>query len=108
VDGGRRQTWEGAVKAKQLKPIQHLRRNDMATQESKRVVAAILAILLGWAGVHKFYLGMATPGIITLLVSIFTCGSIGSIIGIVEGIIYLTKSDEQFIQTYQIEKKQWF
>ena len=31
-----------------------------------------------------------------------------TIIGIIEGIIYLTKSDEEFVQTYIVNKKPWF
>jgi TM2 domain-containing membrane protein YozV len=76
-------------------------------QESKKVVAGILGILLGGLGAHKFYLGYTTPGIIQLVVSVVTCGA-GGIIGLVEGIIYLTKSDEDFIKTYQEGKKEWF
>jgi TM2 domain-containing membrane protein YozV len=75
--------------------------------ESKKVVAGILGILLGGLGAHKFYLGYTTPGIIQLVVSVCTLG-FGSIIGLVEGIIYLTKSDEEFIRTYQEGKKEWF
>jgi TM2 domain-containing membrane protein YozV len=77
-----------------------------ATQESKKVVAGILAILLGGLGVHKFFLGYTTAGIIQLVLGL--CFWIGGIIGIVEGIIYLTKSDEDFVQTYQVGQKQWF
>lgn len=76
-------------------------------QESKKVVAGILGILLGGLGAHKFYLGYTTPGIIQLVVSVVTCGA-GGIIGLIEGIIYLTKSDEEFIRTYQEGKKEWF
>jgi TM2 domain-containing membrane protein YozV len=79
-----------------------------AKQESKRIVAGILAILLGQLGVHKFFLGYTTPGIIQLVIGVVTCGSISWIIGLIEGIIYLTKSDEEFIQTYQVGKKEWF
>jgi len=45
-----------------------------------------------------------------LLVSILTCGFGGvvmGIIGLIEGIIYLTKSDEEFAQTYLSSKKGW-
>ena len=76
-----------------------------ATQESKRVLAGVLAIVLGSLGIHKFMLGYTVPGIIQLVLGF--CG-IGGIIGLVEGIIYLTKSDEEFIETYQIGKKEWF
>lgn len=83
--------------------------------QSNKVVVGVVAILLGWLGIHKFMLGMNTPGIILLLVGVvggfLTCGiasAVASIIGIVEGIIYLTKTDEQFYQEYVVGKKQWF
>lgn len=76
-------------------------------EENKKVVAGILGIVLGCFGAHKFYLGYQKEGIIQLIVSVVTCG-LGGIIGFVEGIIYLTKSDDEFYQTYQVEKKPWF
>lgn len=77
------------------------------TVESKRITAGILAILLGSLGVHKFYLGYTQAGIIQLVVSVCTLGCI-SFLGLIEGIIYLTKSDADFIATYQVGKKEWF
>ena len=81
----------------------------------KKIVAGVLAILLGCLGIHKFYLGYTTAGIITLVVSLvagyFTCGigaSVMGLIGLIEGIIYLTKSDEQFVATYVNGKREWF
>lgn len=78
---------------------------------SKKTAAGIVAILLGALGIHKFMLGMKKPGLIMLLVSVLTCG-IGAapmgIIGLVEGIMYLTKSDEDFYQLYYVQKKEWF
>ena len=89
--------------------------NSMSNQSSKRVVAGILAIILGPLGIHKFILGYTQEGIITLIITfilgVITCGIAAWAIGIitlVEGIIYLTKSDEEFIQTYQVNKKGWF
>lgn len=73
----------------------------------KKLVAGLLGILLGGFGVHKFYLGMTTAGIIQLVIGVVTCG-IGGIIGLIEGIIYLTKTDQDFYQQYIVEKKQWF
>jgi TM2 domain-containing membrane protein YozV len=75
--------------------------------ESKKTVAGMLGLFLGAWGVHKFYLGYSTAGIIQIVVTIFTCGT-GGVIGFIEGIIYLTKSDEDFIETYQRNEKQWF
>jgi TM2 domain-containing membrane protein YozV len=75
--------------------------------ENKKVVAGITGILLGGLGVHKFILGYTNEGIIQIVISICTCG-VGSIIGLIEGIIYLTKTDEEFYDMYQINKKGWF
>lgn len=75
--------------------------------ENKKVVAGILGILLGGFGIHKFILGYTQEGIIQIVITIVTCGA-GSLIGLIEGIIYLTKTDEEFYQTYQVSKKGWF
>lgn len=77
------------------------------TQENKKVIAGVLAIVLGGFGIHKFILGYTQEGIIQIIITVVTCG-IGSIIGLIEGIIYLTKTDEEFYQTYQVGKKAWF
>ncbi|HET6976807.1 MAG TPA: NINE protein [Pyrinomonadaceae bacterium] len=77
----------------------------------KKLVAGILAILVGSLGIHKFILGYTTQGVIMLLVSVLSCGILAvvmSVIGIVEGIIYLTKSDEEFVRTYIQSQKGWF
>jgi len=54
---------------------------------------------LGVFGLHKFILGYTKEGIIQLIIGFVTCGA-GSIIGLIEGLIYLTKSDEDFVRTY--------
>ncbi len=86
---------------------------DPAVKEfaGKKIAAGICGILLGGLGIHKFVLGLTTPGIIMLLVTLLTCGIgsiVTSIIGLIEGIIYLTKSDEDFYQDYAVNKKGWF
>jgi TM2 domain-containing membrane protein YozV len=73
----------------------------------KKMAAGICAILLGWLGVHKFILGYTQEGVIQLVLGLLTCG-LTNIIGIIEGIIYLTKSDEEFVRTYIQAKKGWF
>jgi TM2 domain-containing membrane protein YozV len=75
-------------------------------EENKKILAGILAILLGGLGIHKFILGYTKEGIIQLILGFF-CG-LGFVIGLIEGIIYLTKTDEEFYQTYQVGKKTWF
>ncbi|HEY4628078.1 MAG TPA: TM2 domain-containing protein [Flavobacterium sp.] len=76
--------------------------------DNKKIAAGLLAILLAPFGIHKFLLGYTTEGIIWLVISLCTCGVVTSILGLIEGIIYLTKSDEEFYQTYQVGKKAWF
>src|SRR5689334_374950 len=57
-----------------------------------RVAAALFALLLGGLGIHKFYLGKIGQGILYL---IFCWTFIPALIGLIEGIIYLTKSDQE-------------
>ena len=83
-----------------------------------KVAAGLLAIFLGGLGIHKFYLGYIGPGLVYLLVNTigwivttFLLGIPNIILGIIafiEGIIYLTKSDEEFEQIYVIGEKPWF
>lgn len=77
----------------------------------KKIPAGILGILIGALGIHKFYLGYTKEGLIMLLVTVLTLGFGGfimGIIGLIEGIIYLTKPDDQFAETYVTGKKGWF
>ena len=75
--------------------------------ENKKVLAGVLGIVFGGFGIHKFILGYTQEGIIQIVITFITCGA-GSIIGLIEGIIYLTKSDAEFYQTYQVGRKGWF
>jgi TM2 domain-containing membrane protein YozV/gas vesicle protein len=87
--------------------------------DNKKILAGLLAIFLGWAGIHKFILGYQKEGIIMLVLSVLglvlSCIGIGffitwamGIIGLVEGIIYLTKSDAEFYNAYQVGRRHWF
>ena len=58
-----------------------------------KVAAGILAILLGGIGVHKFYLGKIGMGILYLC---FCWTGIPSVLGLIEGIMYLCSNDENF------------
>lgn len=76
----------------------------------ERITAALLAIFIGGLGIHKFYLGgpkQKTAGVIQIVISIFTCG-IGTVIPLIEGILYLTKDDNQFEYEYVQGGKPWF
>lgn len=76
-----------------------------------KMVAGILAILLGSLGIHKFYLGYTKEAVIMLVVTLVTFGfgaAVMQVIGIIEGIMYLTKTDEEFQATYVASQKTWF
>jgi len=78
---------------------------------NNRIAAGICGILLGALGIHKFILGRVGPGLVMLLLTVLTCGWAGivmNLIGIIEGIIYLTRTDEQFYYEYVVGKKGWF
>lgn len=79
--------------------------------DKNKVLAGLLGILLGELGIHKFYLGYTKEGLIMLAVTILSFGLLSWIpwaIGIIEGITYLTKTDEEFRQTYVSGNKPWF
>jgi TM2 domain-containing membrane protein YozV len=89
----------------------------LADVQNKKLAAGLCGILLGGFGVHKFILGMTTPGVIMLVISLagalvicfpVTGYLVMHVIGLIEGIIYLTKSDEDFYRTYIVGKKEWF
>jgi len=87
----------------------------------KKVAAGICDIVLNGLDIHKFILGYQQEGIIMLsvylgglILGFFTCGitfllsMAVHVVGIVEGIMYLMKSDEEFVDTYINHKKPWF
>ena len=78
---------------------------------TKKLAAGICGILLGGLGVHKFILGLTGPGLILLGLTVLSCGALAvvtSIVGIIEGIIYLTKTDAEFHQQYVVNRQGWF
>lgn len=86
----------------------------LTTGASKKVAAALFAFFLGAFGAHKFYLGYKKEGIIMLLVFLFGWILLGipsviiGLIAIIEFILYLTKSDDEFERIYVIGHKPWF
>ena len=94
-----------------------------STRPKDRVTAAVFAFLFGWCGFHKFYLGYISTGIVYLLITILSVGMIFSffftivgvftiyipiIFSIVDGIRYLTKTDEEFQDIYVQGYRDWF
>ena len=62
-----------------------------------KVTAGVLGILLGFLGIHHFYLGSTTSGIICIAAN---CVCAGGILGLVEGIMLLVMTDAEFDAKY--------
>ncbi|MDD6152516.1 MAG: NINE protein [Elusimicrobia bacterium] len=62
-----------------------------------KLIAVLLALLLGGLGAHKFYLGRPIAGILYLL---FCWTLIPSLLALIDLIIYLTMSEREFNATY--------
>ena len=99
----------------QQQPATHL-----SEANNKKIAAGLCAILLGGLGVHKFilgyntagwiYLGIFIGGVITscILPFIIISGPVMGMISLIEGIMYLTKTDEEFYRTYIANRREWF
>ena len=84
---------------------------QMPASPPNKIAVGICGILLGGLGIHKFILGYQKAGFIMLGISVLTCGYgaiIVHLIGFIEGIIYLTKSDQEFLNIYVNNQKEWF
>ena len=85
--------------------------NDLTEVSNRKLAAGLVGIFLGAFGIHKFVLGYTTSGVIMLVVTLLTCGFGGfvmGVIGLIEGIIYLTKTPQEFQAMYLDSRKPWF
>lgn len=73
--------------------------NSGSQTNNRKIIAGILAILLGTLGIQYFYLGKTTGGLITILLSIITCGA-WSIVTLIQGILMLLMTDAEFERKY--------
>lgn len=79
-----------------------------------RMVAGLLALFFGSVGAHKFYLGYNRAGLIMLAgsmlgwIMLFIPSILVWIVAMAEAVIYLTRSDEQFHDTYELGEREWF
>lgn len=79
-------------------PTHTLHHHEPASGKDK-TAAGVLAILLGGLGIQYFYVGKVAGGFLTILLSIVTCG-LWSILMLVQGILMLTMSQQEFDQKY--------
>jgi len=88
---------------------------DLTEVSNKKMAAGLSGIFLGAFGVHKFILGYTRPAVIMLVVSlaggVVTCGAasfVMGVIGLIEGIVYLVKTPDEFEATYLDSVREWF
>ena len=74
---------------------------DKPGRGKSKVVAGVLGILLGALGVHHYYLGSVGAGVVVLLSN---CLCLGGILGLVEGILLLVMTDDEFDAKYNLRE----
>ncbi|KAB8316347.1 hypothetical protein SD81_024385 [Tolypothrix campylonemoides VB511288] len=89
--------------------------NLTPSHAAKQLLAGYCGIIFGGFGIHKFILGYAAEGFIMLVISLvggyFTYGFtflIMQLVGLIEGMIYLNKSHDDFVNSYFVKKQGWF
>ena len=91
---------EAEVKKEVVTRVEYVQVPQQPQVQSKgksKIVAALLAFLLGGLGIHKFYLGKAGQGILYLL---FCWTYIPTVIAFIETIVFLVMSDAEFDRKY--------
>ncbi len=77
-----------------------LTQNAHLSSDKSRVKAGLLGIFCGGLGIHRFYLGHKSSGVIYLVVGILSGTSLSGLLGVIDGVLYLVASDEEFQQKY--------
>lgn len=99
VDGG---PWQRLYTIPELMAKLSERRNATHrhnSDDSKKILCGIMAIIFGTLGVQYFIVGKVGAGLLTILLSLVTCGGWG-IITLIQGILMLTMSDAEFNRKY--------
>ena len=80
-----------------------------AVGSKNRIVAALLAFFLGGLGIHKFYLGYGGVGVVYILISLTIIGLLFTgVASLIDAVLYLVKSDEEFDKVYVQGRRPWF
>jgi TM2 domain-containing membrane protein YozV len=89
--------------------------NFTPSHATKQLLSGYCGIVLGGFGVHKFVLGYTAEGFMVLVISLvggyFTYGFallVMQLVGLIEGMIYLNKTHDEFVDTYFANKQGWF
>lgn len=83
-----------------------------------RQKASALAIFLGALGVHKFYLGHLAEGCVHITLTLTSLAAafvldtwlplvVVVIFSAIEGVVYISRTEEQFARDYLQERRRW-
>lgn len=102
---------------------------DLALARKKKLTAGLCGVLSGGFAFHKFVLGYSGTALLQMLISatlfwaavtigmrqgysfndtFFVASLVAGAIGTIEGVIYLTKPEAAFFETYLHGQKHWF
>lgn len=81
------------MEQRRAESLSHTTTSTAPAASKSKMTAGLLGIFLGGFGAHKFYLGKTGMGILYL---VFCWTYIPGILGLIEGIMYLSKSDAQW------------
>ncbi len=88
----------------------YFNRNDVFSSDpvsgKSRGVCALLSIFLGGLGIQYFYLGKTTAGVISILLTLVTCG-LWEIITLVQGILMFVMDNRTFIKKYVVSQSKF-
>lgn len=66
--------------------------------------AGLFAIFLGWAGVHRFYLGQVGLGVLYVILTVLSFGVISGILSIIDAIVLFSMDEEKFDYKYNSQQ----
>lgn len=69
-----------------------------------KTAAGLFAIFLGWAGVHRFYLGQVGLGIVYVILTMVSLGIISGILSIIDAVVLFSMDDEKFDAKYNSQQ----
>ena len=83
--------------------------SQQVPRRKSKIAAGLLALFIGGLGIHKFYLGYVGAGFIHIILTFTVIGiPVNWVITLIEAIIYFTKSDEDFYQTHEVGRRNFF
>ena len=99
VDGS---TWQPLYTQPELMQILQAGQASQAVNSevsSKKTLCCIMALFFGTLGVHYFIMGKTGGGLLTILLSLVTCGAWGILV-LIQGIMILCMTDAEFKRKY--------